>query len=108
MKVFHQKLSMRLSLFIAGVLLPLLPVKSASLEEGTVRAHWLFASHRQQGHKMLPIQGGPRPIFRGQVRFETDPLPPRVELTGNGERLVLAEKSRMPACPKVRSPSKHG
>ena len=92
MKVFHQKLSMRLSLFIAGVLLPLLPVKSASLEEGTVRAHWLFASHRQQGQKMLPIQGGPRPIFRGQVRFETDPLPPRVELTGNGERLVLAEK----------------
>ena len=85
-------LSIRLFLFLAGALLPLFPLKSASLEEGTVRAHWLFASHRQQGHKMLPIQGGPRPLFRGQVRFETDPLPPRVELTGKGERLVLAEK----------------
>jgi len=85
-------LSIRLFLLMAGAVLPLLPMKSASLGEGTVRAHWLFASHRQQGQKMLPIQGGPRPLFRGQVRFKTDPLPPRVELTGRGERLVLAEK----------------
>ncbi|MDG1891188.1 MAG: hypothetical protein P8L18_07745 [Verrucomicrobiota bacterium] len=63
----------------------------AELEKESIQAHWLFASHRQQGQKMIPIVGGPRPIFRGHVKFVNDPMPPRVELDNKGGRLVLSE-----------------
>ena len=39
----------------------------------------------------MPIQGGPRPVFKGRVQFLMDPIPPRVELSGGGERLILSD-----------------
>ncbi len=86
---------MKRSLFISTLLAlwTLLPsfTQAAELDSELIHAHWLFAAHRQQGQKMLPIQGGPRPVFKGKVRFLMDPIPPRIELSGDGERLVLSD-----------------
>ena len=67
------------------------PLTGAELDKSLIHAHWFFAAHRQQGQKLMPIQGGPRPVFKGRVQFLMDPIPPRVELSGGGERLILSD-----------------
>ncbi|MBT5925370.1 MAG: LamG domain-containing protein, partial [Verrucomicrobia bacterium] len=87
---------MKKSFFCSATILALaslfpMPLSGADLNKEIIHAHWLFAAHRQQGQKMLPIQGGPRPVFKGKVQFLMDPIPPRVEFSGGGERLILAD-----------------
>ena len=76
------------------ILCMLIPAENplAGPDKQKVHAHWLFASHRKQGHKILPIQGGPRIQLQGPVVMENDPIPPRVLLGDSSGNLHLASK----------------
>ncbi len=78
------------ALLAIGTLMPS-NAYAAAVDSKIIHAHWLFAAHRQQGQKVLPIQGGPRPVFKGKVNFLMDPIPPRLELDGRGGRLILSD-----------------
>lgn len=76
------------------ILCMLIPAENplAGPDKQKVHAHWLFASHRKQGHKILPIQGGPRIQLQGPVVMENDPIPPKVLLGDSSGYLHLASK----------------
>jgi len=80
-----------ISLLLTVMLLPFESLM-AGPDKDVIHAHWLFASHRKQGHKLLPLAGGPRIELRGPIVLADDPLPPRVDLKQSAGRLFLADK----------------
>lgn len=85
---------------LAAVLCGLLLIQTLWSAEPGLLSWWSFGPDRKQGNVIKAWHGGPDVTPSGPVRFVSDPDPKRVELSGIGERLLVAETITKSLLPK--------
>ncbi len=74
------------------VLLLAIAAEDARAQETGLIGHWEFSPDRSQNSGIRPVAGGPALALIGNPVLTKDPGPPRVELVGGAERIVVSPK----------------
>jgi outer membrane protein assembly factor BamB len=84
---------------LARIVLPFTLALAIQAQEAGLVGHWEFAPERTQNSGMRAVSG-PGVTFFGTPRVLRDPAPPRVELPGREERILISstlDKTLLPA-----------
>ena len=76
---------------VAALFAALLLAPAVRAQEAGLMAHWRFSTDRLLHGELKAVAGGVAVRLAGSPNFVKDPGPPRVELTGRSEELVVAD-----------------